>query len=210
MHELKEIHPKLKLRQYTGILEFYYETGMEGCMACIFHDDRGNHEAPKWDKPEETMTYRSLSWSIWFGDRLNRYNIRIFDKANAVVYEGPLTKDKRKIVASKYAFSFLPKEIDKKDWLKYCQEEYRAELWTNALTDALKKKYSLEYDIGDVVFDDLTGKDAVIINISLGTDEKTLTAGYWVNGDYLEGGRHPWEISKIDWMKRMKDEREDG
>jgi hypothetical protein len=206
MSKLKENHPKLKLHKYVGLLEFYFETGMEQ-MGIIFHDDRGNHEAPKWDKPEETMIYRSLSWSIWFGNKLGKYNIIIFDKENNIVYQGPLTKDKRKIVANKYKYSFLPKEIDKKDWLHYVQNEYRAELYTNELTDAIKKEYRLDFDIAEMVHDDLTGKDAVICNVTLGKDK---TVGYWVNGDYLDGGRHPWEITKIDWMKRMKEEMESG
>ena len=201
--QLKEDHPKRQLREYKGILETYYETGMEGCMGMIFHDDRGNHVAPKWDKPEETMVYRSLSWSIWFGNKLCQYNIRIFNKRNKVVYEGRLTKDKSKMADEKYRFSFLPKELSTKRWLMYCQKEYRAELWTNELTDALKKEYNLEFDIAEMVYDDLTGKDAVVMNITLGKDK---TVGYWVNGDYLDGGRHPWELSKIDWLKRTKEE----
>lgn len=198
-------HPRYRLHKYEGILELYYETGME-CMGTIFHDNRGNHVGPKWDKPEETMTYRSLAWSIWFGGRLCLYTIKIFDKENNVVYEGPLTKDKRKIVASNYGFSFLPKEITKKDWIKYCQEEYRAELYTNELTSAIKTEYNVTFDIGEVVYDDLTNEDTVLINITLGSDPKTKTVGYWVNGTYLEGGRHPWEISKIDWMQRYTDD----
>lgn len=205
-------HPKRKLHKYEGILELYYETGME-CMGTIFHDNRGNHEGPHWDKknkPNETMIYRSLEWSIWFGGRLCVYNIRIFDKENNLVYEGPLTKDKRKIVADKYRRSFLPKELDKRLWIKYCQEEYRAELYTNELTHGLKKEYNIEFDIGEMVYDDLTGKDAVICNVTLGTNPKTKTVGYWVNGDYLDGGRHPWEISKINWSDRLKKDMEEA
>lgn len=62
-----------------------------------------------------------------------------------------------------------------------------------------------EFKVGDVVHDDLTGKDAVVIGISYhhGTTSNSLaealhTVGYWLNNDYLGGGRHPWELSKID------------
>jgi hypothetical protein len=197
------INPKLKLHKYVGLLEFYFETGMEQ-MGVIFHDDRGNHEGPKWDNPNETMIYRSLSWAIWLGDRAGLYKIRIFDKENNVVYEGPLTQDKRKIKESKYSISFLPKEIDKRTWIKYCQEEYRAELYTNMLTDALQQEYKLDFKIGEQVHDDLTSKDVVVLNVTLGNNK---TVGYWVNSDYLEGGRHPWELSKIDWRKRWEEEK---
>lgn len=195
-------HPRNRLHKYEGILELYYETGME-CQATIFHDNRGNHVGPRWDNPNETMTYRSLEWSLWFGNKLCRYYIKIFDKENNIVYEGPLTKDKRKIVAAKYNWSFLPTEIDKRLWIKYCQEEYRAELHTNELTMALEKEYNVEHKIGEIVYDDLTNKDVVLFNVTLG-DNKTV--GYWVNDDYLEGGRHPWELTKIDWMDRYKKE----
>lgn len=199
-------HPRNKLHKYEGILKLYFETGME-CMGVIFHDNRGNHEGPHWDAknhPNETMTYRSLEWSIWFGDRLCLYNIRIFDKDNNVVYEGPLTNDKRKITNAKYRYGFLPKELDMRLWIKYCQEKYKAELYTNQLTSAIKKEFNIEHEIGTFVYDDLTGKDAVVMNVTLG---KNGTVCYWVNGDYLEGGRHPWELSKIDWMKRWEEEK---
>ena len=205
-------HPGRQLHKYEGILELYYETGMEGCHAVIFHDDRGNHEGPHWDtknKPNEKFMYRSLAWSIWFGQRLCLYNIRIFNKRNKVVYEGPLTKDKRAIAKFKYRLSFIPKEISLKRWLTILKKEYRAELYTNDIPSAIKEDYKLTFDIGEMVYDDLTGKDAVVMNITLGKDPKTKTVGYWVNGDYLQGGRHPWEISKIDWMARFKKEQEE-
>ncbi len=202
------VHPKKRLHKYEGILELYFETGME-CMGTIFHDDRGNHEGLHWDqtnKPGEKMIYRSLEWSIWFGNRLCLYNVRIFNKKGKVVYEGPLTKDRRKMTKEKYRFSFLPKELSMKRWVMYCQKEYRAEVWTNEIASAIKTDYNLTFDIGEMVHDDLTNTDAVVMNVTLGTDPRTKTVGYWVNGDYLEGGRHPWEISKINWSERWKEE----
>jgi hypothetical protein len=62
-----------------------------------------------------------------------------------------------------------------------------------------------EFKVGDVVHDDLTGHEAIVIGVSYenGTVNHRLaeaihTVGYWLNNDYLGGGRHPWEISKID------------
>jgi hypothetical protein len=203
----EKIHPKQKLHKYEGILELYFETGME-CMGTIFHDNRGNHDGPHWDTknhPNETMTYRSLAWSIWFGNKMGLYNIRIFNKRNKVVYEGPLTKDKKKMAAEKYRFGYLPKELTVKQWIRFCQKEYRAELWTNELTTALKEQHKLEFDVGEIVYDDLTGKDVVLMNVTFGENN---TIGYWVNSDYLEGGRHPWELTKINWQERWKKEQE--
>ena len=200
-------HPRYKLHKYEGILELYYETGME-CQGTIFHDNRGNSIEPHWDTknhPNETRTYRSLEWSIWFGSKVCLYYIKIFDKDNNMVYEGPLTKDKKKIIAVNYNYSFIPQEINTKDWIKYCREEYRAELHTNELTAALEQEYKIEHKIGHIVYDDLTGKDVVLLNVTFG-DNKTV--GYWVKNDYLEGGRHPWELIKIDWMARWKSERD--
>ena len=64
---------------------------------------------------------------------------------------------------------------------------------------------NIKFDIGEVVRDDLTSEgDVVILNITLG--EKNKTVGYWVNSQYLMGGRHPWEISKVDWKKRYEED----
>jgi hypothetical protein len=174
-------------------------------MGTIFHDDRGLHEGPKWDKPEEKMMYKSLEWSIWFGGQGRIYRIRIFNKRGRIVYEGPLTRDKIKIGKEKYRYNFLPKELTTKQWLSYCEKEYKVELYTNEITEALKKEYNIKFDIGEVVRDDLTSEgDVVILNITLG--EKNKTVGYWVNSQYLMGGRHPWEISKVDWKKRYEED----
>ena len=64
---------------------------------------------------------------------------------------------------------------------------------------ALEKEYYLEHKIGSFVHDDLTSKDVLLFNVTFGKDK---TIGYWVNDDYLEGGRHPWELSQIDWRKK--------
>lgn len=195
---------KNKLRKYVGNFEFYYETGMEQ-IACIFHDDRGLHQGPIWNKPGETMTYRSLSWSVWLSHGLGQYKTRVFDKEDSLVYEGPLTQDKKKIVASKYSYSFLPKEMSKKEWLKICKNEYRAELYTNEITLAEKELYKVEYDIGTQVVDDLTGKDAIVVNITI---DEHKNVGYWVNSDYLQGGRMSWELTAIDWAERIRSQNE--
>lgn len=199
-------HPGRKLHKYVGNLEFYYETGME-CVGTIFHDDRGLSEGPKWDKPDEKMMYKSLEWSVWFGHPLGVYRIRIFNKRNRMVYEGPLTKDKKKIADNDYRYGYLPKEIAVHKWLEYCSKEYRAEVYTNEVVSAIKTDYNITFDIGETVSDDLLPGDGVIINITF--DEKSKTVGYWLDNDYLMGGRHPWEITKIDWRKRWKEELKD-
>jgi hypothetical protein len=45
---------------------------------------------------------------------------------------------------------------------------------------------------GDIVWDDLTASKAKIIKVSVDRG----CVGYWLDNDYLGGGRHPWEISK--------------
>lgn len=62
-----------------------------------------------------------------------------------------------------------------------------------------------EFNVGEKVFDDLTGKSAKIIGLSFSkgyTDgnhyrESMDCIGYWLDNDYLSGGRHPWEVSKL-------------
>lgn len=203
--ELMSLPSKTRPHKYTGILQTYYETGMEGTTGMIFHDDRGNSQGPHWDTkshPNETMIYRSLGWTIWFGNRTEKYYIKIFNKKNKIVYEGPLTQDRKKMILSKYKVSFLPKELSEKRWIGYCVKEYRAELYTNVIPSVIKEKYKIEFDIGHVVHDDLDARDAIILNITF--DDKG-NVGYWVDSDYLDGGRHPWELSKIDFFTRKKE-----
>jgi len=45
---------------------------------------------------------------------------------------------------------------------------------------------------GDIVWDDLTASKAKIIKVSVDRG----CVGYWLDNDYLGGGRYPWEISK--------------
>jgi ribose 5-phosphate isomerase RpiB len=61
-----------------------------------------------------------------------------------------------------------------------------------------------EFEVGEKVHDDLTHKEATIICIEFKDGCKQgefahalKTIGYWLDNDYLGGGRHPWEISKI-------------
>lgn len=60
------------------------------------------------------------------------------------------------------------------------------------------------FDVGDKVMDGLTGKTTTIIGVSYSNgyvngnrNVSYLRAiGYWIDSDYLGGGRHPWEV----WM----------
>jgi len=65
-------------------------------------------------------------------------------------------------------------------------------------------KINTEFDVNEKVFDDLTGEEATVIGIEFKNGKRfgeyataCNTVGYWVNNDYLGGGRHPWELSKL-------------
>lgn len=47
--------------------------------------------------------------------------------------------------------------------------------------------------VGDIVHDDLTNCEVTVIKI---TKDKNGNIGIWLDHDYLDGGRHPWEISE--------------
>lgn len=50
--------------------------------------------------------------------------------------------------------------------------------------------------VGEEVWDDLTATKARVLRIE--TDEHTEhTVGIWLDNDYVGGGRHPWEITKL-------------
>ena len=204
MPKKKKPHPKEVLHKYVGNLEAYYETGMEGTHLIILHDDRGLHPGPKYDGSGETMMYHSLAWSVVF-DKKGYFAANIFDKEGNLVYEGRLTMDRHKVAEAGYRASFIPKEIDTKTWFKYIREEYRAEVYTNYVLDPIREKHKIEFQAGDLVHDDLTGKDCILTTISIG-GEPSHAIGYWIASDYLEGGRHPWEITKIDMVARWKAE----
>lgn len=200
----KKVHPKQVLHKYEGRLEAYYETGMEGCHLIMLHDNRGLKPGPDWQDPSKTIMYHSLEWGVAF-DKRGYFAANIYGKDDKLVYEGRLTMDRHKVAAANYTASFIPVEIDTETWFKYIREEYRAEVYTNYVLDVIRKELNIEFQAGDLVHDDLTGKDAIITTISIG-DGPGKSIGYWVNNDYLEGGRHPWELTKIDLVQRWKDE----
>lgn len=56
--------------------------------------------------------------------------------------------------------------------------------------------------VGSKVFDDLTRTEATVIgvNYSEGKTPSGLSigcVGYWLDNDYLGGGRHPWEVTEL-------------
>lgn len=106
---------------YKGILEFYFETGYEQ-LAVIFSDDSGICG--------EKGQYRSLDAAIFLGKK-DTYHIKVFNTDDSMAYEGTLTYDPEKVIASNYKVSFFPKELDVKTWVSFCQRELRAELTTN-------------------------------------------------------------------------------
>lgn len=67
---------------------------------------------------------------------------------------------------------------------------------------------SYDFKVGDTVKDDLTRKITTIKRIE---HDKHGNSGIWlVDSSYLEGARHPWELTKIekydDWKKRVKND----
>lgn len=54
------------------------------------------------------------------------------------------------------------------------------------------------FKIGQRVKDDLTGKIVTIERINISTNG---SVGLWVSSEYLDGGRHPWEVTTEEEMK---------
>jgi hypothetical protein len=47
-------------------------------------------------------------------------------------------------------------------------------------------------DVGEVVWDDLTRTNATIVSKKF---DEYGNLGYWLDNDYVGGGRFPWEVS---------------
>lgn len=47
---------------------------------------------------------------------------------------------------------------------------------------------------GDEVYDDLTHNLSKVMKITV---DEFGNKGIWLDNDYLDGGRHPWEISPV-------------
>lgn len=62
-----------------------------------------------------------------------------------------------------------------------------------------------EFEVGEIVFDELTGEKVRLVGITFQRGKKGKnslsvamdTIGYWVDNNYLGGGRVPWEISSV-------------
>jgi len=64
------------------------------------------------------------------------------------------------------------------------------------------------FKVGQIVKDDLTGKVVTIERINVDTKGNV---GLWVSSEYLDGGRHPWEVTTEEEMKWTSTEvRADG
>ena len=132
-----------KLNKYTGILEEYFETGME-CLGLQFYDPRGDHEDVDCSDSTKTRMYRSLEWTMNFRKEF-KYNIKVYKlDSDEIEYEGPLTIDLKKIAENKWHFDFLPKEVSKENFLCWCLEERKVELETD---DCLmrEKQWYIDY-----------------------------------------------------------------
>lgn len=53
----------------------------------------------------------------------------------------------------------------------------------------------MNFKVGDLVKDDLTRTVATIVKIDISPDG---IVGIWLDNDYLEGGRHPWEVTELE------------
>lgn len=128
---------------YSGNLETYYETGYEGMSAVILSDDRGNHEAPKWDNPKEMMTYKSLEWAHFFDKHATQY-LQVFDPDGKEIYNGPITLDRKKLSDLDFRLSFVPKEVPVADWITWITKEYKATVWSDKPALIHDEKYQAE------------------------------------------------------------------
>jgi len=132
---------------YTGTLEFYFETGMEG-VSCNVHDDRGWHESPSWNNETKKMdgpneSYKSLEWSVFI--RGGEY-LTIFGDKEEIIWEGILFRDTNPSKDKHhYHHHFLPLDISYADWFKWCNKEYRAEIQTNEPVLAEQEDYINDY-----------------------------------------------------------------
>lgn len=50
----------------------------------------------------------------------------------------------------------------------------------------------MTFKVGQKVRDDLTGKISTIERINISTNG---SVGLWLDNKYLDGGRHPWEVT---------------
>ena len=96
-----------------------------------FHDDRGLHG----DKKQ----YWNWDWTINFNKKTKIDKITIFDADDNIVYTGSWTFDRTKIMEVNYMVA--PKEIELDKWLEYLYKDYRCEIETDELVDALKEGY---------------------------------------------------------------------
>lgn len=55
----------------------------------------------------------------------------------------------------------------------------------------------MEFEAGEEVLDTLTGKRHRIVKIDKADFIKSFVDGIWIDSDYLDGGRYPWEVDKI-------------
>jgi hypothetical protein len=56
------------------------------------------------------------------------------------------------------------------------------------------------FKVGDHVWDDLTKCIVEILKVDV---SQNGSIGYFVNSDYLGGGRHPWELSELGGKKGL-------
>lgn len=50
------------------------------------------------------------------------------------------------------------------------------------------------FNVGELAFDDLTKRVVEILKINV---DENGSIGYFVDSEYLNGGRHPWELTPL-------------
>jgi len=176
------------LMKFEGTLESFWETGMESSLGVIVHDSRGLHEGPHYSDPSKTFMYHSHNWNIWL-NKYGRYIIKIFDKDDDVIYNGPLTYSRKKsmeLYKEKGLSVFIPEEIDLERWLEIVRNKYRVELFTNDFPDAIMNQYNIKHKVNQLVYDKVSREHVIIYNVFVDNKEKLV---YYVSSKLRKGIR---------------------
>lgn len=112
--------------KYTGQLTYHMEMGCYPWPQ--FHDDRGLNG--------DKLQYWNWEWTINFDKKTKLANIKIYNKKNEMVYDGPWTYCKVNTSQNNYFTS--PKEVPPKEWIKWCAYNFTAIIEAEQIVDALK------------------------------------------------------------------------
>lgn len=110
----------MKINEYSGTLETYFETGMES-IALILHDDRGLGEK----MPNSEERFHSMGWTFFIqdGDDLTVYN-----KDKTHIWSGTIKKDRAAMSKDGYYLSIVPIGVSVDEWVSWFSRGYRGVL----------------------------------------------------------------------------------